>query len=167
MLNLNALKLITGCTMSDTTQVVLANGKGSATLYHSENTVRQVFSGINIIRRTAYADLTDSGSTGLYFCSTAQSPTVNDYDFADKNAVLNLEGSGTAPAVEFFDDHADIFSALTVTNPNSQDAVISEIYYVKYYGNGAYLLDHTVLDSPITIPANGVRSLTYTIRINF
>lgn len=68
----------------------------------------------------------------------------------------------------------------TVANNNAQDITISEIGIFggsgKYYPNidssstSSYsdylLLEHTLLDEPVTIPAGGVGQVTYTITFN-
>lgn len=58
----------------------------------------------------------------------------------------------------------------TITNGTSEDVTISEIGYIaQYYSGGCYhnaLLDHTLLEEPVTIPAGGVGQVTYTITFN-
>lgn len=60
----------------------------------------------------------------------------------------------------------------TITNGNSEDVTISEIGYFNYvnYVTGSNtsdaLYDHTLLDSPVTIPAGGIGQVTYTITFN-
>ena len=165
MFNLNAMKIITGCMTSTKCDVMLANGGGSAPL-GSTVSMLMTFGDINKLGKDA--TLNTSNGTGLYFGSTAHPATIDEIDFPDTSDLVYFSGSGTTPVVEFFDDHADIFTALTLTNSESSPVVISEIYYARFWYNGyGYLLDHTVLDTPITVPANGVRSLTYTVRINF
>ena len=58
----------------------------------------------------------------------------------------------------------------TITNGTSEDMTIAEIgYIVQAYADGYYhnaLLEHTVLDEPVTIPPGGVGQVTYTITFN-
>lgn len=58
----------------------------------------------------------------------------------------------------------------TITNGTSEDVTISEIGYIAQYYSGGYyhhaLLDHTLLEEPVTIPAGGVGQVTYTITFN-
>ena len=62
----------------------------------------------------------------------------------------------------------------TITNNESEPFTISEIGLVDYaYRNYGYtyyysgiLVERTILESPITIPAGGVGQVTYTIRMN-
>ena len=65
----------------------------------------------------------------------------------------------------------------TLTNTGSEDFTISELGLVTYayitntngycYENN-FLLERTVLENPITIPANGgVGQVTYTIRMDY
>ena len=151
---------------SNKADITLANGGGSAPVNTGNTPILAAFGSINQLGGSA--TLNTASCTGLYFGSTAHPASVNEIDFPDKNDLVYFSGSGTAPVVEFFDDHADIFTALTLTNNNGEAVTISEIYYAKWWYNSyGYLLDHTVLDAPITIPAGGVKSLTYTIRINF
>ena len=170
MLNLNAMKIIAGCMAVSEVNITGANGSGDLPVKTSGNTsMVNVFSGMNVVPHRSYASSFSASSTGLYFGATAHPATVNDFNFADTSDLLLLTGSGTTPVIEVFDDHIDIYTALSLKNEQSEDAVISEIYYAKWWYNSmGYLLDHTVLDTPITVPANGgTRNITYTIRINF
>ncbi len=102
-------------------------------------------------------------------------------------------GSGTTPAtVNDYTLESQINSDITVTNPNkvtteqtdsyiswtatfgvkaSVEITISEIGLIAkaYLSSGAVttLVDRTVLDTPITIPAGQSKQITYTIRFNY
>lgn len=64
----------------------------------------------------------------------------------------------------------------TITNTENKDVTIGEVgiwgRYEYYYNNSnrktVYpLIERTVLESPVTIPAGGVGQVTYTIRLNY
>lgn len=98
-------------------------------------------------------------------------------------------GSGTTPATAHdYNLEAQITSGITVSNPTSavmnqtedsyefvatygiyasRDTVISEIgLFISNNGNFTYMLDRTVLETPIVIPAGQSKQVTYTIRLN-
>ncbi len=102
-------------------------------------------------------------------------------------------GNGTTPAtVNDYKLESQIDSGITVANPStvtteqtdsyiswtvtfgvsaSVETTISEIGLISkaYITNGdtATLVDRTVLDEPITIPAGQSKQITYTIRFNY
>lgn len=71
----------------------------------------------------------------------------------------NQDGSNISKEIEY-----------TVSNTNSSDVTITEIAYVTagLFNNTwqPILLDHTLLDEPVTIPAGGVGQVTYTFNFN-
>ena len=81
--------------------------------------------------------------------------------------------SGFSSSLTFTGVCADDYSyhegsaVLTITNNNATDITIGEVGIVYQGSNTAALLERTVLDSPITIPAGGVSQITYTIRMNY
>jgi hypothetical protein len=170
MLNANARNIIAGCLSTGTAKIKYVNGLGDGNLNGTSSTtgVYALFGGIYNIPSKSYATSISSKSTGVYFGKTAHTPTINDFEFADTNDLISLSGSGTAPITEIFDDYIDITTSLSVTNGANESVTVSELYYLKFYNNSAaYLLDHTVLDTPVVFGPGDSKVITYTIRINF
>ena len=116
---------------------------------------------------------------------------MNGYETAGNQYVRF--GSGTTPAtVNDYKLESQIDSDITVANPSavtteqtdsyilwtatfgvsaSVETTISEIGLISKAhianGNAATLVDRTVLDTPITIPAGQSKQITYTIRFNY
>lgn len=109
--------------------------------------------------------------TGVVFGDGSGIPSENDYTlFGNVVSTFNethitsfsVEGDTVVRTVQY-----------TITNTSStEDITISEIGYIttihhkQWYQYANILIDHTVLDSPVTIPAGGVGQVTYTITFN-
>lgn len=119
------------------------------------------------------ATTTSSGYYGVLFGDGTTEPTIDDYKHAG-----NQLKSFTCTQVQrtgFNDDGSSYVSCLyTITNSSDEDFTISEVCAYSYVGtNGgtmfyySTLVDRTLLDEPVTIPAGGVGQVTYTIRMNY
>lgn len=78
----------------------------------------------------------------------------------------------SSETVENSEDGCTKTRVYTIVNNNDTDITIREVGYQGHvptdaYNNYVALLEHTILDSPITIPAGGVGQVTYTIRMNY
>lgn len=93
--------------------------------------------------------------------------TLDDYMLEDQIT----EGLSASVASELDADN-DTVLTLTVTNISAEDITIGEIGIVvaaptgTNSGSTKVLIERTVLDSPVTIPAGGVAVVTYTIKLN-
>lgn len=104
---------------------------------------------------------------GVIFGSGTASPTVDDYTMAGE---LFATGSVSANVERSFDDEGAYWTATyTITNTGDEDFTVGEI---GLYANsnstnvkGPFLIERTVLETPITIPAGGVGLVTYNIRL--
>jgi hypothetical protein len=113
-----------------------------------------------------------AGNGGVIFGTGTAEPSVNDYCLSGE---LVTTITGTASVTFTNDDNGATASALyTLTNTGSADVVIGEIgliasLYSSSSTNLNYkaLLERTVLDQPMTIPAGGIGQVTYTIRMNY
>ena len=97
-------------------------------------------------------------------------PTINDY---------NLSGNlitGIVSSTSTVRKPNGVEKRFTVTNNNSNEIIIKEICYFSQGGWSSdlgstsgtiLLLDRTVLDTPVTIPAGGVGQVVYTITFNY
>lgn len=117
---------------------------------------------------TAKRVVPDDSVAGILLGSGTTPPTIDDY----KMESLISSGFSTTVGVSL-DDNNDAVHIITVTNTSDGDIVVGEVGYsgVAYSGAGSgmyiVLMDRTVLDSPVTIPAGGVGKITYTIRMNY
>lgn len=93
--------------------------------------------------------------------------TVNDYKLE------NMITSGLSATVSnSVDENGDCTQKLVITNTSSGDITIGEIglsapFYRSTISSdrGMALMDRTVLDEPVTIPAGGIGMIDYTIKI--
>lgn len=125
---------------------------------------------------TVYLNQTIPNMTGgVIFGSGDEPATPNDY------TMDYIQGLTTTVNKTFADDDngASCTAVYTITNTNANDVTISEVgIFSKIQTRatadatgganyGPYLLEHTVLDTPVTIPAGGIGQVTYTIRMNY
>lgn len=115
--------------------------------------------------RTSY-----TGNGGVIFGTGTTPPTIDDYKL-ESEIISTI--SGSASVTPTFDDTGMTLTAIyALTNTGSADITIGEIgliasgmssqdWYLKM------LLERTVLDTPLTIPAGDIGKVTYTIRINY
>lgn len=106
---------------------------------------------------------------GVCFGNGTTPPTENDHCM-EGDLLTNY---GYSQTYNFSKDSVTV--TYTITNSGNDPFTISEVgllthayqqdKYGSYYSSGI-LLDRTVLESPITIPAGGVGQVTYTIRMN-
>lgn len=116
---------------------------------------------------TLSMDYPSSGG-GVVFGTGDTPPTLNDYKLAG-DIVTGLSWSANK-AAEQVEGGAGITVTFTVTNNNDSEVTIREVGYVGRHNNAvttayAVLLDRTVLEAPVTIPAGGVGLITYTVKL--
>lgn len=98
-------------------------------------------------------------------------PTRDDYKLSGN--VITGFTSTYAKTVSKQDENGFTVTALhTITNNNSNEITIREVgkFSRTQYASGSYtqyLLDRTVLDTPVTIPAGGIGQVEYTITFNY
>ena len=113
---------------------------------------------------------------GVVFGDGATEPSFDDYTLAG-SVIKGLTGTISRTGTNNGESGAEATAVITVTNGNSNEVTIREVGYIGYatfyYTNssnstgGYIMLDRTVLDTPVTIPAGGVGQVTYTIRMNY
>ena len=96
-------------------------------------------------------------------------PTSDDYKLAG-NIVTGFNYSKTLTQV-VSETAVTAKAVYTITNANSTEITIKEIGLIGNADNSAssskiFLLDRTVLDTPVTIPAGGIGQVEYTITFN-
>ena len=105
-----------------------------------------------------------SNRGGVIFGDGNTPVTAEDYKIAG-NIITGITTSA-ALARSFNDGLAQIVATYTITA--SSEVTIKEIAAFASSGyNGMYMLDRTVLDTPVTIPAGGVGQVVYTITFNY
>lgn len=96
--------------------------------------------------------------------------------YEDTKLLGNLFTNGSvsyAQSVNETEDgkYVELTTVYTITNTGDSDFTVAEVGIVSggNYANFSrtYLMDRTVLDEPVTIPAGGVGVVTYTIRLNY
>lgn len=110
-----------------------------------------------------------TGNGGVIFGTGNTAPSYGDY--ALSGAVV----SGITVTANVTPDPANlaITGVYTIVNNNTDPVTIGEIGLLSsstnmsaYERTNRLLVEHTALDSPITIPAGGMGRVTYTISLN-
>ena len=106
---------------------------------------------------------------GVHFGTGTAIPTSDDYKLENRITMISSDYPVTKKVTQNGDTITGVY---TITNNTSNDITITEIgLYGKalYSGTSSYLylVDRTLLDSPVTIPANGgIGQVTYTITVS-
>ena len=109
---------------------------------------------------------------GVAFGTGNTPPTLDDYKFSG-DLITTITGTATVNVAH--DDNGLGATALySLTNTGSSDITIGEIGLIASLESNTStgssykaLLERTVLDTPVTIPAGGIGQVTYTIRMNY
>lgn len=103
---------------------------------------------------------------GVIFGDGDTTPTLNDYNLAG-NLITSISASVITNAVTN-DDGCTLNCIYTITNSGSEAITIKEIGLVmKSTTSYTYLLERTVLESPVTIEPGGVGQVNYTITFTY
>ena len=113
-------------------------------------------------------------ATGVSFGTGTTQSTASDYVLESILGDTQINVS-TPSSVSFsrYDTYEEYTVTFGVTNKTAVAITISEMGltampYSPYGGNNHYaLVDRTVLDVPVTIPAGQSKQITYTIRFNY
>lgn len=104
---------------------------------------------------------------GVVFGNGTTQPTIDDYQLAGDHfqtydATVVVTQNGT-------EDYEEVVAIYTITNTGTTEFTISEIGLTACGGsnNQGTLIERTLLDTPVTIPAGGIGQVTYTIRMNY
>lgn len=113
-----------------------------------------------------------SGSGGVIIGTGTTPPTLDDY-YLSGDLITGYTYSA-AVSNTYDGDRVTITALYTITNTSAADFTVGEIglianlyQYNDASGDKKALLERTVLDSPVTIPAGGVGQITYTITIEY
>lgn len=122
---------------------------------------------------TSYRTKSVSPSYGVYFSSGTTQPTINDY--TPSGEIFTTYEATYTQTFSYDEDGCERVMNYTLTNTGTEDFTIGEVglltyAYQKYSGTRYYyyhiLIERTVLETPITIPAGGVGQVTYRLRLN-
>lgn len=105
---------------------------------------------------------------GVIFGSGTTQPTIDDYKLSG-DIVTTISAS---VAYTFKTDEEGICyeGIYTIANTGTNEITIGEIGLLAGAGSSVsqkFLVERTALDTPVTIPVNGVGQVAYTIRLNY
>ena len=165
--------VLQGGNMGNLTAFVKTDGSKMNARYNSS-------SDSNYIKAIGFHDLTSLRSSldyqGVVLGNGTTEPSLDDYTLSG-SVITGLTGTISRTGTSNAEGSAETTAIITVTNSNSYDVTISEVGYIGYFNlyyaattgsKSIYcMLDRTVLDTPVTIPAGGIGLVTYTIRMNY
>jgi hypothetical protein len=100
---------------------------------------------------------------GIVFGDGTSEPSLDDYMLKGNY----FAGTGNVDFSYSFDDTGITYTAVcTLTNNTSEDFTVSEVGVQSGNSPTTVLIERTLLDEPITIPAGGIGVVTYTIKLN-
>ena len=112
-----------------------------------------------------------ASSYGVSFGTGTTPATASDYCLESILGTTQISASVPSTVsysrVDTYEEYSVTFG---VTNKTADAITISEVGLTIYCSNSPYpyvLVDRTVLDTPITIPAGQSKQITYTIRFNY
>jgi hypothetical protein len=106
---------------------------------------------------TSYSKITSEGS--VFFGTGTTPPTYDDYSLSGEI----ISGLTITTSVTNENNGTEITALYTITNTSGADVTIGEIglFFMKY------MIDRTVLETPLTITNGSIGQLTYTIQLNY
>ena len=160
--------------VSNTVKFTAYNGTTTNTISNSAALVSLKFGDNN--SSTPYlgnvlTTLPQSNNAGVIFGNGDTLPTLEDYKLSGD--IVSGFTYSAAISKASTDNGISITARYTITNTSSSEIVIKEIGVVNKLMSSNYsglqyigLLERTVLDTPVTIPAGGVGQVVYTITFN-
>ena len=120
---------------------------------------RSAFAGLNLYEPLSiYKEYQNSGS-GVLFGTGTTPPTYTD----NKLSGSPIRGLTVSAEVTKENYSNEIVALYTITNNTGNDVTIGEVGLCYTWA----LLDRTVLENPVTIPAGSIGQITYTITFNY
>ena len=109
---------------------------------------------------------------GVCFGTGTTPADINDYNIEAPITTGLTVATPSKTTQNETDNYKEYTGTYGVTNTTSSDITITEIglkglVYSDNSSSTAILVDRTVLDTPITIPAGQSKQITYTIRFNY
>lgn len=168
--------------------MVLRNWYNVMKAHMAKGTISQGFTGLNGTKRDAfYRDsvyqmlgtftlrpldgfklTTASGSNPMSYYMVGSGTTPATFD--DYKLENTITSGLTCTTAVIMDANNDAIHKFTFTNISNNDITIGEIGIIgsAYYSGSNHtsvLVERTVLDSPLTIPAGGIGTIDYSIKI--
>lgn len=108
--------------------------------------------------------------TKVMFGTGDTPPTINDYNLSGELITGLVATKVTTNYIN--SDSFSISTLYTLTNTGTEAVTIKEVglgQSFKYHGNSdnSCLIERTVLDTPVTIPAGGIGQVEYTITLTY
>ena len=149
----------------------LTGWDGSTTAYYWwYNHGPQIFIKTAMQTVAASAPRATTSFTQVMFGTGDTPPTINDYNLSGNFITGLVATKATTNLIN--SDSFSITTRYTLTNTGAEAVTIKEVglgQSFNYYGSSenSCLIDRTVLDTPVTIPAGGVGQVEYTITFNY
>ena len=107
-----------------------------------------------------------SGNGGIVFGNGDAAPTIDDFALSGDVIPINTYSVSLTHTVA--NDKTTISAVYTITNTGENAMTIKEIA-LKYGGSSTsqYLIERTVLNTPVTIEPGGVGQVTYTLTLTY
>ena len=109
-------------------------------------------------------------SDGVLFGTGDTPASLDDYKLAG-DVITNIAASINR-TYSYFVEQQSLKAVYTITNNNTEEITIREVAlnvavpHAISGGKNQYIIDRTVLDTPVTIPSGGVGQVEYTITFN-
>ena len=152
----------------------IALQKTAATFTKGDGTTTSIFSNggdtpFNAMKQWA----AQSNATGVSFGIGTTPATASDY--ALESILSNTQISVSVPSsvsysqVDTFDEYSVSFGVTNITDATITISEVGLIASIAVPNSETFyvLVDRTVLDAPVTIPAGQSKQITYTIRFNY
>jgi hypothetical protein len=169
--NFYILNVLTHATQAERKPVSLVGWDGGTNMYYYwYNGVGQpvyVWSSMATVATSAPHDASDF--TKVVFGTGDTPPTINDYNLSGD--VITTLSAICETTCSINSDAVSMSALYTLTNNGTEEVTIKEVGLGQgfYYSSGlrnSCLVDRTVLDNPVTIPAGGIGQVKYTITFN-
>lgn len=154
----------------NTRQVPLINTAGTTA---SETPFSSTSKPYSMLGSVCLPQVTNYGvAHGVYYGKGRTPATMNDYKMEDPilDGTLGVSEGGTgALNIAVNADHLRISGVHQLTNQTDEDIYIWEVglHILFAMGGKAYMLEHTVLEEPIVVPAGNTISTEYVIKFPY
>lgn len=153
-----------------------SNTNGFLPLKDVSGTTRYMGAGFNSFPFTITNNVQISiDNAGIHIGAGTKEESENDYSLDNK---ITSGISASTPATSMgIDNDGNPFKKIlfTLTNTTNNDILVSEIGYFQNFAVSnalnqiantfrAFMIDRTVLDNPVTVPANGSAVIEYTLK---
>lgn len=165
--NLIALKSIAYIDKEQTLSPLNASGGGYYYYYQTSAQTLDYFP--NLLKKVLTTR--DGSVTGVLFGDGDTAVTAKDRNLSG-NIITTITDKAVNITNTFSQSKSECTAIYTLTNTGTDDITIREVGIVTAfaYANARWsncLVERTVLDTPVTIPAGGIGQVVYTISCNY